>query len=262
MTVAALLPPRLLRHVEFVLGRERPLAAASWAALDDLIRHRPISAAIVDPSVDEAASTERIGKLLSDYPSLPVIAYVTVTAPAFRAVAELSRAGLKHVVLYSFDDSPERFLELMDTVRANSLTARLLKAFRPSLDSLPLSLKQTVEDMFAEPHRYVSATDIATGAKIPVVRLYRTFRAAGIASPKKLLIAAKLLRAYGYLSDPGHSVRGVSKKLGYRHSRILLDHTFEVLGFTPSRVRDHMTEDQVVERLMIWMTAEEAQAAS
>lgn len=263
MTVATFLSPRLLRHVQFILGREHPpLVAESWDKLEELVRLQPVSVAIIDPSVDEVASTEKIGELLADYPSIPVIAYVTVTAPAFRAVAELSRAGLKHVILYSFDDSPERFLAVLDTVRASPLTVQLLAAFRPSLNKLPVSLMRTVEDMFAEPHRYTSAPDIATGAKIPLARLYRAFRAAGVASPKKLLVAAKLLRAYSYLADPGQSVRSVSIKLGYRHTRILVDHMFEVFGFTPSRVRDHMTEDQVVARLVIWMSAGELPAAS
>jgi AraC-like DNA-binding protein len=259
MTVAAFLPPRLLRHVQFILGREHPpLVVESWDRLEELIRAQPVSVAIIDPSTDGVAGTEKIEEILADYPSVPVIAYVTVTAPAFRAVAELSRAGLKHVILYSFDDSPERFLGVLDTVRANPLTVQLLAAFRPSLNKLPVSLVRTVEDMFAEPHRYVSASDIATSAKIPLVRLYRALHAAGVGSPKRLLVAAKLLRAYGYLADPGQSVRGVSRKLGYRHTRIFADHTFEVFRFTPSRVRDHMTEDQVVARLVIWMNAGDA----
>jgi AraC-like DNA-binding protein len=254
MTVAAFLPPRLLRHVQFILGREHPLVAESWDELEELIRAKPVSVAIIDPSVDEAGGTERIQEILVDYPSIQVIAYVTVTATSFRAVAELSRAGLKHVMMYSIDDSPERFLAMLDMVRASPLTVQLLTAFRPSLNKLPISLKRAVEEMFAEPHRYGNASDLAASANVPLVRLYRAFRAAGIASPKKLLVAAKLLRAYGDLGDPGHSIRRVSRRIGWKYTRVLFDHTFEVFGLSPSRVRDQMSDEQVVARLIEWMT--------
>ena len=264
MTVAAFLPPRLLRHVQFVLGREHPLVVDSWGALEALIRVKPVSVAIVDPSMDEAAGTKRLQEILIDYPSLQVIAYVPVTAPAFRAIAELSRAGLKHVVMYSVDDSPERFLGMLDLVRASPLTLELLAAIQPSLNKLPVSLKRTLEDMFAEPQVYGNAADIAAKANVPLVRLYRSLRAAGVASPKKLLVAAKLLRAYGDLGDPGHSVRRVSRRLGWKYTRVLFDHTFDVFGLSPARVRDQMTDVQVVARLVEWITtgndAEESEA--
>ena len=259
MTVAALLPPRLLRHLEFVLGRERPLVAESWEGLEALIQASPVSVAIVDPSMDEAGGNERIQGILIDYPSIEVIAYVSVTATAFRAITELSRAGLKHVVMYSVDDSPERFMTMLDTVRASPLTLRLLAAFRPSLNRLPISLKRAVEDMFAEPHLYGNAADIAVKAKVPLVRLYRALRAAGVASPKKLLVAAKLLRAYGDLGDPGHSIRRVSTRLGWKYTRVLFDHTFDVFGMSPARVREQMTDDEVVARLMEWMRTDESE---
>ena len=264
MTVAAFLPPRLLRHVQFVLGREHPLVVDSWGALEALIQVKPVSVAIVDPSMDEVAGAERLQEILIDYPSLQVIAYVPVTAPAFRAIAELSRAGLKHVIMYSVDDSPERFLGVLDLVRASPLTLELLTAIQPSLNKLPVSLKRAVEDMFAEPQLYGSAADIAAKANVPLVRLYRSFRAAGVASPKKLLVAAKLLRAYGDLGDPGHSIRRVSRRLGWKYTRVLFDHTFEVFGLSPARARDQMTDEQVVARLVEWITtgndAEESEA--
>jgi hypothetical protein len=257
MTVAALLPPRLLRHLEFVLGRERPLLAETWDALEASIQANPVRVVIVDPSMDETGGTERIQAILIDYPSIQVIAYVSVTATAFRAIAELSRAGLKHVIMYSVDDSPERFMTMLDTVRANPLTLRLLAAFRLSLNKLPVPLKRAVENMFAEPHLYGNAAEIAVKANIPLVRLYRALRSAGIVSPKRLLVAAKLLRAYGDLGDPGHSIGRVSKRLGWKYTRVLFDHTFEVFGLSPVQVREQMTDDEVVARLMEWMSTDE-----
>jgi RNA polymerase sigma-70 factor (ECF subfamily) len=55
------------------------------------------------------------------------------------------------------------------------------------------------------------------------VRLYRAFHAAGFAAPKKMVVAARLLRAFAHLSDPGQWVGGVARKLAYRNPRIFAE---------------------------------------
>jgi methylphosphotriester-DNA--protein-cysteine methyltransferase len=67
-----------------------------------------------------------------------------------------------------------------------------------------------------------------------------------------MVVAAKLLRAYAHLRDPGQSVGGVSSKLAYRNPRIFAEHTNEVFGLNPSRVRAYLTEDEVVSKLLQW----------
>jgi methylphosphotriester-DNA--protein-cysteine methyltransferase len=110
--------------------------------------------------------------------------------------------------------------------------------------------------MFAEPHRYPNAQDMATSADVTIVRLYRAFHAADFAAPKKVNVAAKLLRAYTHLSDPGQSVSGASIKLAYRNPRIFAEHTNEVFGVNPSRMRSRVNEDQLVETLLAWVDKE------
>jgi AraC-like DNA-binding protein len=256
VSVVAFLPPRLLRHLQFILPRDRPpLVAKSWDDLERLIEVHPVSVVVIDPSADGVRETARFEQIIADYPSLPLVAYVTLTGESFRAVTELSQRGLKDVVLHTQDDSAERFLTLLNRVQASPLTARFVTALRPQLNQLPIPVAKAVESLFAEPHRYSGARDIAMTANVPIIRLYRSFHYAELASPKKVLVAAKLLRAYGYLSDPGHSIRGISKKLGYRHPRIFADHTFEVFGLNPSRLRSHMTEAQAISGLLGWSGA-------
>jgi AraC-like DNA-binding protein len=256
VSVLALLPPRLLRHLQFILPRDRPpLVAKSWDDLELLIDCHPVSVAVIDPSADGVREISRFEQIMADYPSLPLVAYVSLNSESFRAVTELSQRGLKHAVLHTQDDAAERFLALLNRLQVSPLTSRFVTALRPQLNQLPIPVATAVENMFAEPHRYSGARDIAMTAKVPVIRLYRSFHSADLASPKRVLVAAKLLRAYGYLSDPGHSVRGIAKKLGYRHPRIFAEHTFEVFGLNPSRLRSHVTEAQAISGLLNWIGA-------
>lgn len=254
MSVAAFLPSRLLMHVKHVFADEAELlVASSWDELDTLIRRKPVDTVILDPAADGLMNVGAVAGILTRYPSLPLIAYVTLGAPAFNAVAQLSRLGIEDVVLHRFDDAPERFRERVERVRFNPLTRHVIEELAPSLGQLPLHLASTVENMFEQPHRYSTALDLSMGSGVPIVRLYRNLHAANLGSPKRLLMAAKVLRGYSYLRDPGYTVLDVSVKLGYRSPRIFSQHAFDVFGLTASRMRTHLAEEDAMRNVLEWL---------
>jgi AraC-like DNA-binding protein len=183
-----------------------------------------------------------------------LIGYVTLHAPAFKAIAQLGRLGLEDVVLHRFDDAPDRFLERIEQVQGNSLTHRVIEELHESLRQLPRQLYAKIENMFDQPHRYSSALDLA-GDGVAIVGIYRNLDATGLGSPKRLLIAAKVLRGFGYLRDPGYSVLDVSIKLGYKTARIFSHHWVSVFGVTPARVRRRLTDEAAVEHVLRWIRA-------
>jgi AraC-like DNA-binding protein len=87
------------------------------------------------------------------------------------------------------------------------------------------------------------------------VSVYRNLDNAQLGSPKRLLIAAKVLRGFGYLRDPGYSVLDVSIKLGYKTARIFSDHWVSVFGITPARVRTRLTDEAAIESILRWLGA-------
>ena len=254
MSVAAFLPPRLLTHVKHVFADEPDLlVASSWQELESFIRRKPVSAVILDPSADGIMNVSAVAGLLKRYPSLPLIAYVTLNAPAFNAVAQLGRKGLEDVVLHHFDDAPARFRERVEQVQGNALTYTVLEALADRLRQLPRQLSVTIENLFDQPHRYSSALDLAMEAGIAIVSVYRNLDAVKLGSPKRLLVAAKVLRGFGYLRDPGYSVLDVSSKLGYKTTRIFSQHWVSVFGVTPARVRTRLAEEGAVEAVLRWL---------
>jgi len=254
LTVAVFLSPRLLSHVQHVFeGEPELLIASSWEELDTFVRRKPVRVVILDPLADGVMNITAVAGLLTRYPSLPLIAYVTLGAPAFNAVAQLSRLGLEDVLLHRFDDAPEKFRERVERVQGNPLTRHVIGVLTPSLAQLPMGLGGAVETMFEQPDRYTSALDLAMDAGVPIVRLYRNLHLANLGSPKRLLIAAKLLRGYSYLRDPGYSVLDVSLKLGYRSTRIFAQHSVSVFGMTPSRVRARLAEPDAIRKVLDWL---------
>jgi AraC-like DNA-binding protein len=253
--VAAFLPIRLLTHVKHVFAEEPDiLVASSWHELESFIRRKPVNVVILDPSADGTLNVGAVAALLKRYPSLPLIAYVTLHAPAFKAIAQLGRLGLEDVILNRFDDAPERFRERVEQVQGNSLTHRVIQELGTSLKLLPRPLFVTIENLFQQPHRYTSALDLAIEG-VAIVSVYRNLDAAHLGSPKRLLIAAKVLRGFGYLRDPGYSVLDVSIKLGYKTARIFSHHWVSVFGLTPARVRNRLTDDDAVQSVLRWIRA-------
>ena len=256
MSVAAFLPARLLTHVRHVFADEPELLiASSWQELESFIRRKPVSVVVLDPAADGIMNVGAVASLLKRYPSLPLIAYVTLHAPHFSAVAQLGRLGLKEVVLHRFDDAPEGFKERVERLEGNALTHDVIEALRERLSQLPRQLSVTVENLFEQPHRYSSALDLAMEAGIAIVSVYRNLDAAQLGSPKRLLIAAKVLRGFGYLRDPGYSVLDVSIKLGYKTARIFSQHWVTVFGMTPARVRTRLTDNAAIESVLTWLKA-------
>ena len=254
MSVAAFLPARLLTHVKHVFADDAELfVASSWQELESFIRRKPVSVVILDPSADGIMNVSAVAGLLKRYPSLPLIAYVTLNAPAFNAVAQLGRMGLEDVVLHHFDDVPERFRERVEQVEGNALTHSVIEAISDRLKQLPRQLSVTVENLFDQPHRYMSALDLGMEAGIAIVSVYRNLDTAQLGSPKRLVIAAKVLRGFGYLRDPGYSVLDVSIKLGYKSARIFSQHWVSVFGVTPARVRTRLTDEEAIESVLRWL---------
>ena len=252
-SVAAFLPPGLLTHVKHVFADEPDLlVASSWHELESFIRRKPVNVVILDPSADGTLNVGAVAGLLKRYPSLPLIAYVTLHAPAFKAIAQLGKLGLEDVVLHRFDDAPERFRERVEQVQGNSLTHRVIEELDGSLRLLPRQLFVTIVNLFQQPHRYTSALDLAIEG-VAIVSVYRNLDAAHLGSPKRLLIAAKVLRGFGYLRDPGYSVLDVSIKLGYKTARIFSHHWVSVFGLTPARVRNRLTDDDAIESVLRWI---------
>ncbi|HUQ98882.1 MAG TPA: AraC family transcriptional regulator [Gemmatimonadaceae bacterium] len=251
MSIAVFLQPHQLAHVRHVFVTEDEFFVAdSWKRLEAIIRVEPVTVVIIDPAADGTMRIDAVASLLSRFPSLSFVGYVSLNAESFGAIAQLSRRGLQHVVLHRFDDSRERLQQTISRVRANPPSQRMLALLAPALKEVPLTLARAVRDMFERPHRYGSVLDLATATDLPPVSVYRYLESAGIMTPKKLLMVAKLTRALTYLRDPGYSVREVAAKLGYKHARILTSHAIEVFQVTPSRVRSRLSDDDAIAMLI------------
>lgn len=79
VSIVAFLPDRLLPHVRDVLGERDLVVAKSWDEVHTIVREKPVTAIILDPSADGSMNVEAVELILNRYPSLPIVAYVSLS---------------------------------------------------------------------------------------------------------------------------------------------------------------------------------------
>ena len=247
MDVVALLPRHLLSHLSRVLGSEHTLfASADWAALRATVQSRIVDVVVADPALDGRVQTEEMAEIRALYPSLPIVLYTTLSAAAMQGVIQMAKYGIEHVVLARFDDEPRRFLELLEAVPGHVLGDRMLRALREPIALLPVPISRAIEQLFRSPSRFHGARELADASGTTVRGLYRHMAAVGMPSVRGLVVSARLIRAYGYLRDPGRSVKEIAARVGYNRPWLLTKQMREYTGVVPSEVRTALSPDEFV----------------
>lgn len=250
MLVAAILAPQLVSQLRVVLGNEHGLRTVdSWQEMDEVVRRQAVDVAVVDPGADGSVRTAEIIEIRQRFPSLPVIVYTALTPSAMRAVLLLAPHGVETVVLHRFDDDVKRFRELLDRQGAHTLSDALFSRLTAARTHLTPSLDNALERLFRRPQQFFAVHDLAAAAGLTQRTIYRQFETAGLCAPRDVIVAARVLRAYSYLSDPGLTVEDVAAKLGYSAPRILARHMLESLGALPRTVRRRLSPERVVDAL-------------
>ncbi len=245
--LSQLLLPRLVDVVRDIEAEH--IHASTWEEAEDIVRHRAVSVLVLDPYTDRVGRADEIARLLRQFPSTPVIAYTQFIPPALRALTLLAQYGLHETVLFQIDDGRARLGRLLVRASTHSLSTRMLNELQMERSRLAPILADAVDDLFRRPHAYTSGYDLVLNSRIPLTSLYRALQNANLAPPKQLFIAARVLHAIGYLRDPGYTVQEVAEKTGYRHPRVLTQHTLIVFRARPSALRN-MKEDEMLPTLL------------
>jgi AraC-like DNA-binding protein len=251
LDVAAFLPPVLLAHLRVVLGAEHTIyPVEGWDELEFLVRRSSVDVAVVDPSADGLVRVTEIRSLVEHYPTLPMVLYTSLSPQTLKALVELAKHGAQQVVLHRFDDAPAKFLSVLERQPGSTLSSLILEQLSEPIGALPSALARAVERMFKRPGQFFGVPDLASAAQMPRRTVYRYFEAVGLASPRLVVTGARMLRAYSYMREPGHSLLDVATKLGYTQQQLRRS-MVELVGQTPVRVRAVVDAEQFVGMLAI-----------
>jgi AraC-like DNA-binding protein len=250
LDVVAYLPAPLLSHLRIVLGDRHQLTPVDgWEALEAAVRREEADVVVLDPTLPGTVRVSETVVLQQRYPSVRVVVYTSLTPSAMRMVVELAKHGLQHVVLHRFDDDPRRFTELLTQLPGHALGELLLEKVNDAVAALPPRVGGAVARMMRAPRHYSTVDDLAAGAGMTRRQLYRVLEGAGFTSPRLLVQAARAVRAFAFLRDPGRLLEDVSEKLGYSEPRVLNRVMLELVGTRPLEARGTMSPQEFVERV-------------
>jgi AraC-like DNA-binding protein len=245
--VVAYLPRQLQLHLTIVLGSQHTLIpVGGWNELRAAVLRHGADVLVVDPVADGASQTDVIREIHREFPSLPIVVYSMLSGGSMRAILELGRVGIEHVVLNRFDDERARFLDLLERLPGQALSDQMLRLLAPQLSKLPVTMVRAIELLFRGPSRFRNAQDLSAAAGAITRTSYRQLELAGFPSPRLLVSAARLLRVYALLRDPGRQIKEVAATVGYHSQYQLTQHMRAFTGHTPRTVRAYIEPDQFV----------------
>jgi AraC-like DNA-binding protein len=239
----------MLSQLRVAVGRAHTvLAAPTWRAAEEILRHQPVDIIVVDPCADGTAQTDTVRAMRVGYPSVAMLVYTGITAESTRAMLMLGEFGVRHCVLRGFDDEPGRFRERLEVLRASGLEDRILAALGVALagGQAPPRLVGAIDRLFRSPVRFRTAEDVAAAAGMPRRAVNRWLERAGLAPARVLVLAARVLRGYQYGQNPALTMTDIAGRLGYPDPRVFADHIRSMTGHRASAWRSVLTPDEAV----------------
>jgi AraC-like DNA-binding protein len=227
--------------------------ADSWEDLGAQIRDRTTSAVVLDPWVNGKMRLDAGVRLLRQKPLMPVFGYVPPTPWHLRAVFTLSRHGMNGVFVQGHAGDHTRLANAISRLGENDLAYDLLARVERGLGVVPPALFTTVRDVFERPARYDNAGDIAHAAQMPVKEVYRAFHTSDLGRPKRLIVAAKILKAYSLLREGKNDIQTVCDKLRYASRELFSDQVRSVLSVTPSALPCCDSQEEIVMAVLEWV---------
>lgn len=230
----------LIAALRIALGTKHEMhISRSIEELDATLRVTAADIAVVDPELVMGQSLIDLLAVLDRHLSVHVVSYTTVSPAAMRAQMAFALRGHRHLVLKGFDDAPAPLRAYLEGLRADAFGETLLIQLRPALERLAPAIARAIEEMFRSPSNVESVEALARLAGVRHRRpLHEALSRAGWQSAGTLLRAARVVRAYAYLTQSDLRVRDVAVKLGYATGRGLANEVRAVSGLLPSALSD------------------------
>lgn len=227
---------------------------SDWKQLHDALQDLPPSAVVLIGPPERTRTPPRseqplevrtegrtsdqpeLRRLLSVFPSVPVITFMQGPSPEPSEVRILHELGVTDLVYPGHDDTPTAILQRVQRAQKQPLHRLLDPILPPDMPGTTRALIFTAAEVASEGGY---SRDLAAKLQISHRTLLRWYDNARIPPPRKLLAWLRVLLAASLLEDPGRSIQSVSRSCGYSNDAALRRITQRFLKTSPSQMRDH-----------------------
>jgi len=222
--------------------------ALDWEHADALVHRKPIEVLFVDPQFDDhvRSRTDHIHDIRRRYRALPIVVYASLTASTLRPIVELGKRGFGDLILFGQDDDPETLRRILDTQPGVAMAELACRRLKQRLSRCPDGVAAVVEHVLRNPSAFTDVPDIVEQSAIPRRSLYRHLDRAGLAPPREILLASRVLRAYALSRIPDMKLEAVAHLTGFADADALTAAMKWATGTTPARARDRLAPSVVI----------------
>lgn len=246
--IPAYLPRCLLERLQVTLGRGAVLACASADALVATTAETNPRAVVIDPVLYGPANALPSTLSSAAGRSVPVVLYTHGTPKSTGLCFGWARAGALHLVLAGADDDATQIHGIFDTLgsaaRGDALLARLDERFA----LVPSSLANAMRALFTDERATLKLDVLAASSFMTRRTVMRWLQRAGLASPKRFLGAARLLRMHDAIVAGETNIARAARRAGFHSERSLVLHARTLLDASPTALRT-MPADELHERI-------------
>ena len=251
--------PEVFRHLSALLGTRYALSFVERGSLTAALHASRAHAVVIDP-VWASIDLPLIDSMLRRRSPVRVIAFLHATPEAIAAMVALAAAGLRHVILASTRDLGAAFDDALFSVEGDPIVEVIVDEIVGRVRGQP-RFTAAIRDLFRRPHRFEGAADIARASETSITYVRRHLLQAGIMSPRRLFIVARVVNAYAQLREHGIAVQVVARRLGYSHPRVLNRHFQSVFGLKVGRARRTLTDEVALRHIRDWLWSSEPSGA-
>lgn len=253
MNILACVGPAQLGRLRAAAGdTHRVHAALDWAHAGSVMQRQPIAAVVADPAFGAASIPvpTPIQELRHAYPSTAFVLYSALDHRSLPAIAQLGRDGVEHWVVTDVDDDPRQLRALLERQPGVRLADELAAALAEKLKALPATVAAALERVIHTPSAFAGVPDLAAAANVSRRTIYRECERAALASPREIIAAARILRAYALLREGDKAIEDVAAALRFSSPHHLTKTMRWACGMTTARARAHIPPDAFVALLV------------
>ncbi len=255
-TVATVVEPTLRPQVDAAVGEAyRAVHTNSMGEVLRAVREGPVSAVFVSPCCVRRDELPRVATLVDGFPGVSTVAVVSRhDRTSSERLLELGAFGVRRMVDISAHDG-WRYLRDLVSHPSSPIAARIFSKMVPAMG-------QPTEDCRVVFEAFVRLAPELTTVKAFTRRLnihqstfMSRFNRIDIPTPKRYLVAIRLLYAAAFLELPGLTLSDVAYRLQYSSPQSFGRHLRTVLGKTASEFRARYPFDvamqEFLERLIV-----------
>lgn len=185
---------------------------------------------------DGSPTLPSVRKLRSEYPSVPIVMYLPMSAVVSGAVMEYAKAGVSQLVFQGVDDL-KASLRLAINVALDQMSAiTLIAEFEPHV---PASVVPFLRYCLEHARRDITVEEVADAMGVHRKTLVDRLKAAHLPSPRAMIGWSRLLMAARVLDDPGRTVEQAALKLDFPSGAALRNMFKRYTGLRTTEVRQN-----------------------